>query len=134
MMSSPHSVDVIYLDFQTAFDKESHRLLLYKLSKHGFHGSMHNWFNSYLTGRVQRVALDGHNSEWLEVTSGVPQGSILGPLLFIHFINDLLEQVHPPTEMALYADDSKLYRVITSDADTGSLQNNLNEVSSWTEE
>jgi hypothetical protein len=68
------------------------------------------------------------------VTSGVPQGSILGPLPFILFINDLPEQVHPPTEMALYADDSKLYRVITSDADTGSLQNNLNEVSSWTEE
>jgi hypothetical protein len=70
-------------------------------------------FHRISNSMLQRVALDGHYSEWLEVTSGVPQGSILGPLLFILFINDLSEQVHPPTEIALYDDDLKLYRVIT---------------------
>lgn len=96
---------------------------------------MFNWFKSYLTGRVQRVVLDGHYSSWLDVTSGVPQGSILGPLPFTLFINDLPDQfLHSPTEMALYADDSKLCRVIKSDADIGNLQNDLNKVSSWSEE
>ena len=67
------------------------------------------------------------------VASGVPQGSILGPLLFILYINDLPEQTQQPTEMALYADDSKLYRVIMSDVDIGNLQQDLNEINSWTE-
>ena len=121
-LDNKHSVDVIYLDFQKAFDKVSHHLLLRKLSKHGFYGSIFNWFKSYLSGRIQRVALDGHYSEWLDVTSGVPQGSILGPLFFILYINDLPDQIQQPTEMALYADDSKLYRTIKSDADTENLQ------------
>ena len=132
-LDNKHSVDVIYLDFQKAFDKVSHHLLLRKLSKHGFYGSIFNWFKSYLSGRIQRVALDGHYSEWLDVTSGVPQGSILGPLLFILYINDLPDQIQQPTEMALYADDSKLYRTIKSDADTENLQLDLNEMNSWTE-
>ena len=130
-LDSKHDVDSIYLDFSKAFDKVPHQLLLHKLQKYGFWSPLHQWFASYLTGRTQRVALEGQYSDWLNVASGVPQGSILGPLFFILYINDLPEYITPPTEMALYADESKLYRVIKSDDDVAKLQTDLNSLHLW---
>ena len=72
----------VHLDFSKAFDKVSHKLLLHKLRSYGFSGSLLKWFNNYLTNRTQRVVIDGCYSDWLPVSSGVPQGSILGPFFY----------------------------------------------------
>ena len=78
---------------------------------------MYNWFTDYLHGRKQRVVVDGVASGWSQVTFGVPQGSILGPMLFLLFINDLPDIIPPPTSNGLYANDTKLYNAIKSSHD-----------------
>ena len=82
-------IDVLYLDFSKAFDSVPHNLLLYKLNQYGINGSLLNWFSSYLMGRRQRVVIESSFSDWLPVVSGVPQGSILGPFLFLWDIDHL---------------------------------------------
>ena len=95
--------DVIIMDFAKAFDKVPHRRLLYKLDYYGIRGSTHNWITSWLSGRFQKVVLDGQASDPVPVLSGVPQGSVLGPVLFLIFINDLPENIR--SSVRLFADD-----------------------------
>ena len=99
----------VYTDFHKAFDCVPHNLLLYKMSNlFGILGDELRWFRTYLSGRKQRVVMGGIESEWTPVTSGVPQGSILGPSLFIMYINDAPSSLSN-SKCVLYADDVKIY-------------------------
>ena len=118
-------IDAIYLDLSKAFDRVLHNLLISKLERYGICGPLLHWFRSYLSGRYQRVVLEGGYSDWLPVSSGVPQGSILGPLLFIVYANDLPDYATNGSTLALFADDSKLYRAMVSDLSPVILQHDL---------
>ena len=130
IMDGAGQVDMLYLDFSKAFDSVSHNLLIHKLQSFGFHSILLNWFRGYLSNRMQRVVIDGSNSDWLPVVSGVPQGSILGPMLFLCFINDMPSSAHNST-MALFADDSKCFRSINSISDCQLLQTDINSLFDW---
>ena len=125
-------VDSIYLDFSKAFDSVNHVLLIHKLQSYSICGNLLNWLSSYLNGRLQRVAFDGELSAWRHVSSGVPQGSILGPLLFVLYINDMSECLNH-ANLSLYADDSKLFMSIAEMSDCVRLQRDINQVVKWTE-
>ena len=101
-------VDVIYLDFQKAFDKVPHQRLILKLKSHGMGNTIINWIEQWLNDRIQRVVVDGEVSSWKPVLSGVPQGSVLGPILFLVYINYLEEGV--TGNILKFADDTKLFR------------------------
>ena len=120
--------DVIYTDFSKAFDVVNHRLLLLKLKLIGFPDIFIRWIRSYLCGRTQKVVYNSCFSETISVTSGVPQGSHLGPLLFLIFINDL-PTVIENCSILLYADDVKIYHA--SNENDNILQNNLNNIANW---
>ncbi len=123
-------IDLIYLDFAKAFDSVNHRCLLHKLQMYGLDFSMLNWINAYLTNRRQRVIINSQHSSWKPVLSGVPQGSILGPLLFLLYINDL-PSVTRTAKVALFADDVKCSKVITSVSDCRELQGDLDVIGAW---
>ncbi len=122
-------MDVILLDFSKAFDKVSHPKLLQKLSYYGIRGQSLDWIKAFLSHRTQTVAVNGCHSGLADVTSGVPQGSVLGPLLFLIFINDIAEEITSP--LRLFADDSAAYRLIRSAADHATLQHDLDTLSKW---
>jgi hypothetical protein len=123
----------LYLNFAKAFDSVDHNILLDKLRWYDVTGSVLDWFADYLNGRTQRV-VDGEASAWSSVTSGVPQGSIPGPVLFVIFINDLQDIIHTGTEIALFADDTKIHRHIISTCDCESLQHTLVKLDLWSME
>ena len=127
-IASGEEVDAIYLDLSKAFDMVPHNLLIMKLESYGISGSILLWFCSYLSGRQQRVVIEGHSSDWLPVISGVPQGSILGPLLFLVYINDTPSYIHQDSSIALYADDSKLFHPIQYPNDSNLLQKDLDSL------
>lgn len=124
-------VDVIYLDFSKAFDQVPHEKLLFKLECLGIKGPLLAWFRSYLSGRRHRVVTDNEASDFLPVTSGVPQGSILGPLLFLVYINDMPGVISGDTSLPLFADDSKCFRLILCQDDGDKLQEDLNKLFEW---
>ena len=127
---SHNQTDIIFLDFCKAFDTIPHHLLLHKLQNFGISDNLFNWFRSYLSNRSQSVTIDGTISSELPVTSGVPQGSILGPLLFIIFINDLPDSVQSAAPL-LFADDTKCIKAISSPHDSILLQDDLTALTNW---
>jgi exonuclease III len=124
---------LIYLDFAKAFEKVSHKALIYKLRSYGFNEELVTWLIGFLTKRRQRVKIDEIFSEWREVLSGVPQGSVLGPLLFVIFINDMPKLVS--NVLKLFADDSKLLAQIKNKiVDYKSIQKDLDSLVNWSNE
>ena len=121
--------DLIIMDFTKAFDKVPHRRLLHKLDYYGIRGSTHNWISSWLSGRSQQVVLDGQASDPVPVLSGVPQGSVLGLILFLIFNNDLPD--HTKSSGRLFADDCVLYRNIPSLQDCLILQEDPGSLGLW---
>ena len=121
--------DTILLDFSKAFDKVPHRRLLLKLQYLGVRGQTLRWIESFLSERTQQVVVDGQRSSVGRVTSGVPQGSVLGPTLFLAYINDLSKNVK--STVRLFADDTTLYRAIRSRADATILQDDLVQLEQW---
>ena len=121
--------DVILLDFAKAFDSVPHQRLLVKLRHYGINDHICQWVNTWLTRRSQQVALDGTFSDSIAVHSGVPQGTVLGPLMFLLYINDITEHVNSP--LRLFADDCLLYRIITTKEDAIQLQHDLDQLHEW---
>ena len=99
------NVDVIYLDFAKAFDKVPHQRLLAKLHGYGIQGKPHEWIRDFLSSRQERAVVNGVNSGWVPLTSGIPQDSVLGPVLFLVYINDLSDELNCLKK--LFADDGK---------------------------
>ena len=124
-------VDVIYLDVSKAFKRVSHEKLFFKLECLGISGSLLAWFRSCLSGRRHRVVLDYESSDFLPVTSGVPQGSILGPLLFLIFINDMPNVISKETLLPFFADDSKCFCLIFGRDEGEKLHDDLNQIFQW---
>ncbi len=122
-------VDAIYLDFKKAFDTVPHQRLLMKLDAYGISGTMRKWIEEFLMDRRQKVVVNGQSSEWSAVKSGIPQGSVLGPTLFVLFINDLPDVVGSTAK--IFADDTKVYRDILSVDDRNVLQQDLNSLVEW---
>ena len=121
------STDVIYLDFRKAFDTVPHNVLLHKLWSIGIRGCLWSWFQSYLCSRLQTVSINNQLSNYLPVVSGVPQGSILGPLLFLVFINDLPTYINT-AKLLLFADDTKCYSTPSS---SSHLQKDIDSLYQW---
>ena len=123
------AVDIIYLDFQKAFDKVPHKRLLIKLKSHGIQGNVLRWVENWLNNRKQRVVINGKASKWTKVTSGVPQGSVLGPVLFLVYINDIDNGV--TGIISKFADDTKIANTVVSNEQVIEMQSNLDKLSEW---
>lgn len=127
------SIDAIYMDFMKAFDKVPHRRLVYKIDKYGIKGNILGWIKDFLSERTQCVVLNNSISSQGKVTSGIPQGSVLGPILFVLYINDLPEVVDKLSFVFLFADDTKIFRKISSAADVEVLQSDINKLVEWSD-
>ena len=121
---------MIVLDFSKAFDKVPHQRLMKKLWNYGVRGQTHSWIKSFLMNRLQRVMVDGENSNGVKVESGVPQGTVLGPVLLLSYINDLPKSVKH-SHVRLFADDCVLYRQVKSESDCELLQDDLQNLEKW---
>ncbi len=126
-----YDIDTIYMDYMKAFDTVPHSRLLSKVKAYKFSEQMLMWIQNFLEDRKQYVSVNGENSDWSPVISGVPQGSVLGPLLFVVFINDLPRTVS--SNVFLYADDTKIFNKVRSDSDVRTLQSDLDKLAEWSD-
>ena len=123
-MVQGYDVDIIYLDYTKAFDKIPHKRLLKKLWGYEICGKIYSWIKEFLKNRTQRVAVNGCFSSYERVTSGIPQGSVLGPILFVIYINNLPDVIQ--VMMRMYADDSKILRRLNTPDHVNQVQVNVN--------
>ena len=128
-LDSGTRTDIAIFDFSKAFDSVPHKRLLVKLHSYGICGRTMRWVESFLSCRLQRVTLNGSQSSWRSVTSGVPQGTVLGPLLFLLYINDISNDIR--SEIRLFADDCILYRPIKNHNDCHILQDDIAKLHHW---
>ena len=124
-----HQVDVAILDFSKAFDTVPHDKLLHKLHQYGIKGTLHSWLTNFLTTRKMKTIVEGEQSQETSVDSGVPQGTVLGPIMFLCHINDLPDAV--TSSVRLFADDCLLYRTIKNENDQKALQADLQNLEIW---
>ena len=129
-LDNRQQVDLLILDFSKAFDTVPHHRLLQKLDHYGVRGNIHGWLKSWLTSRDQRVVVDGDHSTSVPVRSGVPQGTVLGPLMFLLYINDIGDDIK--SSIRLFVDDSLIYMAISSRDHCQQLQDDLTTVVNWT--
>ena len=122
-------VDMAILDFSKAFDKVAHTRLKHKLDYYGIRGNLLGWLESFLGNRTQQIVVGGTYSSSSSVSSGVPQGSVLGPVLFLLYINDIITNIN--SQLRLFADDCLIYRVIASPIDHQILQDDLDTLTAW---
>ena len=122
--------DVIYMDFQKAFDTVPHKRLISKLNSFNIRNDLINWIEAFITNTRQKVAVNGKESNWHKETSGIPQGSVLGPLLFVLYVNDLPDLTKSNT--FLFADDN-IFRAITNKNDQDILQQDLSILEQWSD-
>ena len=130
MLNGDSIVDMVYLDFAKAFDKVDHGILRHKVKDLGITGKLGQWFYHFLTNRKHFIRLPGRLSEDHPVISGVPQGTVIGPLLFIIMIADIDRDVDS-SKLISFADDTRVYRQIAHIEDCESLQQDLNSVYKW---
>jgi len=126
-----YGLDIIYLDYRKAFDTVPHRRLITKLSNYGLPDKLLIWVNNLLWGRMMKVQVNGSSSSWVHVLSGVPQGSMLGPLLFMLYVNDLPDWIRSSIKM--FADDTKLWTTISVTNDNQKLQDDLRRLKDWSD-
>jgi hypothetical protein len=124
-------INSIYMDFMKAFDKVPHKRLVKKLYRYGISEQVIGWIEEFLKDRAQKVTVNGSESARQSVTSGIPQGSVLGPTLFVLYINDMPECVHASTY--LFADDTKIYKQTRNISDVESLQKDLDSLQKWSD-
>ena len=127
--SKGKQTDLILLDFSKAFDKVKHSKLIWKLHQYGIRSNVLRWVQAFLGNRSQSVVVKGEESDSVPVCSGVPQGSVLGPILFLIYINDLPDTI--TSKVRLFADDTALYLTIEGENDSATLQHDLEKLSMW---
>ena len=127
--SQRKQTDLILLDFSKAFDKVNHSKLLLKLHSYGIRSATLRWIRAFLSNRQQKVVVEGEESDSVPVTSGVPQGSVLGPILFLAYINDLPQDIVP--QVRLFADDTAIYLTLDSKIDSDTIQKDLDRLQTW---
>ncbi|BHF71364.1 hypothetical protein SprV_0401442200 [Sparganum proliferum] len=125
-------VHAIYIEFKKAFDSVPHHCLLYKLSRIGVRGKLLKWIRSFLLGRSQAVHVSDQQSAEVGVWSGVPQGSVLGPTLFLVYVNDYANELD--CDVAMFADDIKIWTTIRNEVDDARLQTNLDRLEQWSKD
>ena len=135
LLESGKDICAVFLDYRKAFDSVPHAPLINKLLDIGLHTNLLAWLADYLTNRVQQVVVNGASSRQVPVTSGVPQGSVLGPLLFSIYINSITEvSLSSQSSRVLYADDALLYTPISHPDDFLAVQSDINAIKAWSDE